>query len=586
MRTLVSLICLVICLVFVIDTHAQKKPNWFNADARARLYPKKDYLLGMSTEYVKSKKQLKEITDACIQYAKVQLVESIQVSLQSTTSYNVENVDTDVKETFAQNISSSSMANIIGLKVETYYSNTNRKVTAFAYAKKSDIISYYEQAYQKQKLNIQTQINEVKKASEIADIPKMLSKLYQAYSHFYNIVQTERILSVLERKNTHDEIIQLKKEIEGYEEKIPAIQNHIKDIAYVLAYGIYKQFPKKQKIFIGHIDYSYYGLESIFSQKLSSQLRDALIQFEYIIQKEYAQDSHMLSGRYLEEGGKIKVLLELQKSKEVFANKQAYLNLTSFDLTSSKVSYLPEAIVKANNLKNISLSSNKKQLEIKFGKTINQAVHIQVHEKDNQFKGLPIVFVIDHKEVSKSYSNDSGQCVAYIKKIESSRKKQVLDIKLDVVDYLNVPKEHILIKEFRDEVPRCSVELNVEKIKIYISSDERNLGMSLPNQVIQSKVREKLSKSYDFVDELEHADIHINITSDTRKGPTYKEKFFFSYLDNTISIQDRHLNREIFNKSFDSVKGGGANFELAGMQAYKLVVKKIPYTKIKNKIAE
>ena len=69
----------------------------------------------------------------------------------------------------------------------------------------------------------------------------------------------------------------------------------------------------------------------------------------------------------------------------------------------------------------------------------------------------------------------------------------------------------------------------------------------------------------------QNADYILTIDAKTRKGQK-NQYMFLSYLDATIAMYKSSTNKEIYKKGLSSVKGGAADYELAGVKAYEKAI--------------
>lgn len=147
MRKLVPILGL---LLMALQLAAQA-PDWYNAVSRKMLYPSEAYYTG----YVEGSKQSGETLENALSRlkdaARGELASTIRTSVKQTidsrTQSNMQqsgsSFDEQIQETFiSETRISSSIKDIPGLKVEAYQNPKNGEICAFAFVKRSTLITY------------------------------------------------------------------------------------------------------------------------------------------------------------------------------------------------------------------------------------------------------------------------------------------------------------------------------------------------------------------------------------------------------------------------------------------------------------
>ncbi|MDR1370136.1 MAG: hypothetical protein LBJ72_08460 [Dysgonamonadaceae bacterium] len=126
--------------LFPACTIAQK-PFWTTDENRRESFPHNLYFTGFATN---EGSNTAEFAAALRASAKSELIESIQVSVQSSKMYGKSEINGNFSENFLSNTLSFANADVNGMKTEYYYDNTTRTGYAFAYAGKNELRGYYK----------------------------------------------------------------------------------------------------------------------------------------------------------------------------------------------------------------------------------------------------------------------------------------------------------------------------------------------------------------------------------------------------------------------------------------------------------
>lgn len=103
-------------------------------------------------------------------------------------------------------------------------------------------------------------------------------------------------------------------------------------------------------------------------------------------------------------------------------------------------------------------------------------------------------------------------------------------------------------------------------IAIHFKSHERNFGQEV--NLLEPKLKALLADhGCSYTNNRENADWLVIIKAATRKG-NQVEGLFFSYLDVNLSLIEQRTGKEVYNNNFTGLKGGGLDYESAGLKAY------------------
>ena len=146
MKTTTYLLAL---LLFSLTLYGQgKAPAWINGSSREMEYPASSYYTGFAAAAIGSGESVETATERSTRIAKGELAEKIRVKIASQKTLESQSIGTgkgeQLREKFTSATSTEAQAEIVGVKVQTYYDKSGKKVYAFAYASRRELASYYK----------------------------------------------------------------------------------------------------------------------------------------------------------------------------------------------------------------------------------------------------------------------------------------------------------------------------------------------------------------------------------------------------------------------------------------------------------
>jgi hypothetical protein len=348
MRKLLFLPILLLCF---ISTYAQKAPTWTNYVDRTAEFPESTYLLGYLAENNFNDEPEENILKRLNGHAKDQLVENILVDIQSISTLNLTNVNTDTHTEFKKSSSTVSNASIAGLTSKTYYDKRKSIGYAFAYAKKSDVISHYSNQIAIDVNKVKTQYEIAKNQIESGDNEKALKSLFQIRTTIKNIEQSQTMLITLSSNFDHSgikraEVNMFKIHIDT---QLSAIRNNeqfsLSDAAFYIAYALNAQVEDKSKaIRVNNFTYQDTPMGSSFSRKFQKNIEQKLVQQGFTVanQDQENDQSFILNGTYWEEGDKLKISTLLRGQTNSGALASAECTIPKSTLQTNGISFTPE----------------------------------------------------------------------------------------------------------------------------------------------------------------------------------------------------------------------------------------------------
>jgi hypothetical protein len=127
----------------------QGAPRWANSQWRESAFPQSAYFTGFVSEFATPGEAEDKAKVRLENEAKRKLLESIRVKVQSDQTMVDQSVEANgalaqAYASYSSVVSTSSDAELVGLKAEAYYDRRNDIFYAFAYANKNELTEYYK----------------------------------------------------------------------------------------------------------------------------------------------------------------------------------------------------------------------------------------------------------------------------------------------------------------------------------------------------------------------------------------------------------------------------------------------------------
>lgn len=164
-----------------------------------------------------------------------------------------------------------------------------------------------------------------------------------------------------------------------------------------------------------------------------------------------------------------------------------------------------------------------------------------------------------------------GRVRTTVQRIDTEAASNEVVVKLDMDGLVSKELEPLLVKALVMSltVPEVRVPIDVRMPRVYMRSQETNLGQPVSDAGVAIIVREELTrKGFRFVDRESEADLLLQMNASTRQGGE-SNGFFTAFLDVTYSFRDRKTQEVVHEGAKQGVKGVQLNYEKAGIDAYK-----------------
>ncbi len=166
-------------------------------------------------------------------------------------------------------------------------------------------------------------------------------------------------------------------------------------------------------------------------------------------------------------------------------------------------------------------------------------------------------------------TDDHGIAKILINKITSRELEQTVAVKvnLDAISGTSGSPVFSLISK-RLLVPTSQIVLKVKRPIVYMTTDEKSLGMSKNNPQVSNKLKNLLANSgFEFTNNKKEADLWFDVQCDSEKG-SVSGSIYITYLTGTIKVTAINESKEIYATAFDRIKGYGLDYDKSSQDAY------------------
>lgn len=188
----------VFCLLIVGGIFSQNAPDWMDSDFRKLQYPSSVYITGFASGNVLAGEDIAKAAERIKSVAQSDLLESIRVNMKSSSHSSISSSSVNGKyyeeESFNNASSKSIKAEIVGMKVETYYNSKTKNMYAFAFANRNDVIAYYKGLLSSDILQIEGYYNAAQKLYGQNDRAAARLQCQAALSLFSKVAESQGML--------------------------------------------------------------------------------------------------------------------------------------------------------------------------------------------------------------------------------------------------------------------------------------------------------------------------------------------------------------------------------------------------------
>jgi len=183
-------------------------------------------------------------------------------------------------------------------------------------------------------------------------------------------------------------------------------------------------------------------------------------------------------------------------------------------------------------------------------------------------------------------TDEFGYASSQLTRVTSKQKLQIIEAALDLSSILKQDDEDYELKTMfltPDLAPKCSIILNVERLKAYMLFSEKIFGEDSKRSILKNAIKKELSENYfSFTEDKDSANVILDVKTNVTKGEIKEGrnyKVHIVYLDCFFSLTDVKSGFEIFNDAIYEVKGmKPVSYNYAVKEAYEQAVEEIHNT--------
>lgn len=229
--------------------------------------------------------------------------------------------------------------------------------------------------------------------------------------------------------------------------------------------------------------------------------------------------------------------------------------------------------------------------EIQINRRVDQSaqsVIVKLEEKSGNrpISGMPLRanFLKGSGDVFPDYKTDvAGQAKILLTKISSRELEQTVGVYVNLLTFAgNNPSEIYSLVSAKMVVPRAEVLMKVQRPVVYLTANEKSLGVNKSNNQMSNKIRNYLANNgFEFTDEKAKADFLMDISADSEKG-SVSGSIYVTYVTAVIRVATASNNKEIYATTLDRIKGYSLDYERSSQEAYNKSLETLE----KEKLAE
>ena len=199
------------CL-FCANVFAQNRPDWMDDDIRALQYPSSKFLVGFASGNLIEGEDVAHANERIKNAAQGNLLESVKVKIKSSTSSKISigsaNGHYFEDEQFVNQTSKNTVAEIVGMKTETYFDKKSKTVYVFAYANRNEVAEYHKKLLSYNLSQVESLLSTTKNLLAQKDKSSARVRCSEALSIFPKIDESHTLLIAVGGISVDDDVQQ------------------------------------------------------------------------------------------------------------------------------------------------------------------------------------------------------------------------------------------------------------------------------------------------------------------------------------------------------------------------------------------
>ena len=228
-----------------------------------------------------------------------------------------------------------------------------------------------------------------------------------------------------------------------------------------------------------------------------------------------------------------------------------------------------------HQLDNISITNTPNAIEInRRVAQSGQPIMAKAFYKDSgkPIPDLPLraTFEKGSGDVFPQYKTDgSGNAKILLTKITSRDLEQSMAVKVDPLAFAgqNASDIYTLVAQ-KMVVPTANVNMKVQRPLVYVSAQEKSLGVDKSTRQVTNKIKNYLATAgFEFTDDKTLSELWVDVQADSEKGSA-SGSIYITYVTAIIKVATTKDNKEIYATTIDRIKGYSLDYERSSQEAY------------------
>ncbi|MCG8411507.1 MAG: LPP20 family lipoprotein [Bacteroidales bacterium] len=190
-------------------------------------------------------------------------------------------------------------------------------------------------------------------------------------------------------------------------------------------------------------------------------------------------------------------------------------------------------------------------------------VKLKTKLETQNITNIPVLFSFQNSDIKKKekvISSNNGEVLCGIANMACKGRTQTIRAELDIENYFGEDSDENILKSIiasRGTRPYGNINVEVKGLSAYIKSNEIVLGKKAERNSVSDIFKEELSNNFfSFTDDIENADILIEINTEIKEGGKFKKHNLYTvFLNTSISIKNLEKDIVILTNEIQNMKG-------------------------------
>jgi len=589
-----NLMLLVVLALINFGLLAQR-PQWIDYSWRVTNLPESENIVAFISGVNNTGENSNDLLTRYEEQARANLIQQIQVQVQTATDFRIANLDAKTTEAFKMRSVSLSRADIAGMRIERFYDRRRNEAFSIAWVNKAELIHYYNNVINNTLGQIDAKLHTGDNYKQRDNTKDALKSFYESMPLFAQLEEAQFILIALGQSADNNLKFALGNEYNQQAlNAINALQQSpradLDELSYFMAYGLFLQLGDiDEPLYVNPLGFESSGLQSEFSVRFDQAFKRSLIRAgNYRIESNPDRTSQsrqlIAEGTYWREGDEIKVNTTIWRQGVALAAAEVAMPYAW--IRENNINWVPEQFVKINSLSSISIRALETNINGKAGRPLDTPLQAKLILDNNEGQPLtnaPVNFVLGTTQelLCTALTNQNGVASCYVKSLGASRQIQVAQAFLDVAAFANLEANSVFLKQVEHSFPVAPARflIKVAPLTIFVQSSERDhYNRQLDVNLLEPALKEVLSlRGFAFTDDLSQADLMVDISAKARHGSNV-QGICFSFVDANLSVIDLKDGTEAWKTVISSKKGAGADYSRATVKAFEEAAEEIKQT--------